>query len=169
MKINIIAVTAMASLSFLIVACLVVTSCSKKKTAPAVVAVLCADAGTDLHIGSNTTSGNVETTIMNVTDCELCTEYGSHNDAIGFDNVSLDLYIGNNWNSCTCPGSLAGKLIDAGPQSCPDFTFTGTPVAEAVAYTTGHGYVGIFHDGHTIQFVAGTFSNGMATISYIFK
>ncbi len=169
MKVKIIAVTTMAFLSFLIIACLVVTSCSKKKTAPAAVSVTCSDGGTALHIGSTTTNGNVETTIMNVTGCDLCSGYGSHNDVIGFDNVSLDLYIGNNWNSCNCPGSLSGKLIDAGPQICPDFTFTGTPVAEAVAYTSGHGYVGIFHDGHTIQFVAGAYNNGIASISYIFQ
>ena len=150
----------------------IISSCTKSHpgSTTTTTTVNCPNPGTFVNIGSNAEKGFTQTTIMNVPGCEICvTSSGTHNDAIGFDNTKLNFSISDNWNSCGCAGAVPGIIWDNGPANCPNFAYSGTHANQVVAYVQGHGYVGIFADGHVIKFTTGGITNGTVQIDYIWQ
>ncbi len=87
---------------------------------------------------------------------------GSVYDNIYFNNTNLNFSIADS-------NQAGGTILDAGQQSCLDFTYSGTPTANIVAYKKGEGYVGLFKNGHIVKFITISYSGGIALIKYIFQ
>jgi len=86
----------------------------------------------------------------------------------GADNIMLDNTV-LNLSVTSPPFNTVETIMDAGVQTCPDFSYSGTPSASAVAYKKSHGYVGKFADGHIVKFVTTSYSGGVALIAYIYQ
>ena len=89
-------------------------------------------------------------------------QVGSVYDNIYFNNTNLNFSIADS-------NQAGGTILDAGQQSCLDFTYSGTPTANIVAYKKGEGYVGLFKNGHIVKFITISYSGGIALIKYIFQ
>ena len=129
----------------------------------------CSISGTNVNIGS-TTGGFFYQVVSPTLTCNYSWG-GSTNyyDEVGFDNTSFNFTVGGTSSS---PGDCAptnGTIMDVGAQTCLDFSYSGTPTANAVSYIDGHGYVGKLADGHTVKFIAATYGSGSVNITYIFQ
>lgn len=122
----------------------------------------CNTSGTAVNIGS--TSGGTFSTSVGTVACPL----GSIIESIYFDNTDLNFWVGSSFAS-NCPTTSGQGILDAGVQSCLDFTYSGTPAAAKVAFAVGHGYVGQFNHGHIVKFIAKSYTNGKASIEYILQ
>jgi hypothetical protein len=120
----------------------------------------CNLSGTPVNIGS--TAGGTFSTSVGTVSCPL----GSIIESIYFDNTNLNFWVGSSFAS-NCPATSGQGILDAGVQTCLDFTYSGTPSAAKVAFTAGHGYVGQFNHGHIVKFIAKSYTNGKASIDYI--
>jgi len=87
-------------------------------------------------------------------------------DYLYFDNTDLNFYLYETVNGFNAGGSY---IMDVGQQSCPGFSYSGTPNAALVAYKKGEGYAGVFKDGHSVKFITTSYSGGIALISYVYQ
>ena len=145
-----------ASLSSLIV------SCEKKTTTPT--PTPCTVTGTTVNVGS-TAGGQYYVAIATV----QCPPFYSRTEYIAFSNITLNFaaHITNNGgvgSGCVNTGNLG--IMDVGVQTCLDFAYSGLPNANLVAFKTGHGYVATFPSGNIVKFIANSYSNGNAKITY---
>lgn len=124
--------------------------CTKQNTTPP--APTCSTAGTSVNIGSSV--GSVFAASVG--------KVGSSYDNIYFNNTNLNFYIADG-------NQVNGTILDVGQQSCLDFSYSGTPIANTVAYKKGEGYVGLFKDGHIVKFITISYSGGIALIEYVFQ
>jgi hypothetical protein len=135
---------------FLMICMMVMDSCTKQNTTPA--APVCTNTGTSVNIGSSV--GSVFAASVGHVNSLYYTIY--------FNNTNLNFYIADS-------NQVNGTILDVGQQSCLDFSYSGTPIANAVAYKKGEGYVGLFKDGHIVKFNAISYSGGIALIEYVFQ
>jgi len=124
--------------------------CTKQSTTPA--APVCTTNGTSVNIGGS--NGSVYAASVG--------QVSGVYDNIYFNNTNLNFYIADS-------NQANGTILDAGQQSCLDFTYSGTPTANTVAYKKGEGYVCLFKDGHTAKFITISYSGGIALIEYVFQ
>lgn len=123
--------------------------------------VPCKISGTSVNIGS-TSGGNFSEQVSTGPECP----YTSIREYIYFNNITLNFSIETS-NATGCPKSTSGQgILDAGLQTCLDFTYSGSPSATNVAFVAGHGYVGQFRHGHIVKFIAKSYTNGKVNIEY---
>src|ERR1019366_7569064 len=138
-------------LTFLSVSALVsvtVSSCKKSNNS-----THCSNSGTAINIGSTTGGNFSQDVVTNLpylicgTDTVTVSISGNayvHNDYISFDNTTSNFSVSDD-----CGLGCYGLIMDVGSKSCANFSYSGTITASVVAYKSGHGYVGIFPDGHS--------------------
>jgi hypothetical protein len=122
--------------------CIIITnSCKKSSSSSSTPTPTCSTTGTSANDGVSPSSVNV-----------------GGSDWLEFFNSSQSFH-------CT------GTMLDAGTQTCLDFTYSGTSTSATAPYTNGHGYVGTYTDGHIVKFIAGAYNSGNQTvnISYVYK
>jgi hypothetical protein len=129
---------------------LIMDGCTKQNSTPAV--PTCATNGTSVNIG--TSAGSTYATSVGLV--------ASIYDNISFNNTNLDFSVVDSNNAI-------GAIMDVGQQSCLDFSYSGTPSANVVAYKKGEGYVGLFKNGHIVKFITLSYSGGIALIEYVFQ
>jgi len=150
MKTKFLAITAFTALIVTLILVVIVSSCTKTNNSNSTNSTSCKTTGTTANIGGS----NGSTYGFNVSS--------PSDEQIQFDNINGNFNIQN-----TSLGTVGyGTIMDVGPQSCLDFTYSGTPTAKTVAEIDGHGYVGIFLDGHIIKFIAGTYNQGIISVTY---
>jgi hypothetical protein len=125
--------------------------CTKQSTTPPA-APVCTTNGTSVNIGSSV--GSVFAASVG--------QFGSLYETIYFNNINLNFYIADS-------NQQNGTILDVGQQSCLDFSYSGTPIANVVAYKKGEGYVGLFKDGHIVKFRTISYSGGVVLIDYVFQ
>ncbi len=128
----------------------IIAGCTKQNTnSPA---PTCTTTGTSVNIGSSV--GSIYAADVG--------QVGSVYDIIYFNNTNLNFTVADN-------NQAAGTIQDVGQQSCLDFSYSGTPIANVVAYKKGEGYVGLFKNGHIVKFITISYSGGIALIEYVFQ
>jgi hypothetical protein len=136
--------------SILIMCIITINGCVKQNTAPA--AKVCTANGTSVNIGSSV--GSVFAASVG--------SAGSVYDNIYFNNTNLNFSVSDS-------NQAIGTILDVGQQNCLDFTYSGTPTANVVAYKKGEGYVGLFKNGHIVKFITISYSGGIALIEYVYQ
>lgn len=136
----------------LLMICLITMDSCTKQNAAAPPVPTCTDNGTSVNIGSSV--GSVFAASVGRVNSLYYTIY--------FNNTNLNFYIADS-------NQANGTILDVGQQSCLDFSYSGTPIANVVAYKKGEGYVGVFKDGHIVKFIAKSYSGGIALIEYVFQ
>ena len=124
--------------------------CTKQSTAPT--APVCTTNGTSVNIGSSVGS------VFAASVGQVSGVYAN----IYFNNTNLNFSVADS-------NQAAGTILDVGQQTCLDFTYSGTPTANVVAYKKGEGYVGLFKNGHIVKFITISYSGGIALIEYVFQ
>jgi hypothetical protein len=144
---------------FRIIICLllIMVCCTKEDTPNP-----CNISGTPVNIGS--TAGGTFSANVGTVSCPL----GSIIESIYFDNTALNFWVGSSFAS-NCPTTSGQGILDAGVQTCLNFTYSGSPSAAKVSFAAGHGYVGQFNHGHIVKFIAKSYTNGKASIEYILQ
>lgn len=158
----------------IVLAGLFFSSCTKTNTPATSTTPTCTINGTSVNIGSSV-GGTYNASIGAVSAPAACSSTTlSHHDLISFSNVTLNLTVFGNpdytgYAACNANIIGSGQIMNAGPQTCLDFSYTGTPSAPSVSYIYGDGYVALFPDGHTVKFIAGLYSGGLGNVTYIFQ
>jgi hypothetical protein len=132
----------------------IMDGCTKQNTAPP--APTCTATGTSVNIGSSV--GSIFAASVGQTGAGT----GSLYYTIYFNNTNLNFSIQDS-------NYANGTILDVGQQNCLDFSYSGTPIANTVAYKKGEGYVGLFKNGHIVKFIAISYSGGIALIEYVFQ
>lgn len=130
---------------------MILDGCTKQSTTPPA-APVCTTNGTSVNIGSSV--GSVFAASVG--------HVGTLYETIYFNNTNLNFNIADS-------NQQNGAIVDVGQQSCLDFSYSGTPTANVVAYKKGEGYVGLFKDGHIVKFLTISYSGGIALIEYTFQ
>jgi len=151
------------------------SSCTKTNTpASSTTPPPCTINGTSVNIGGST-GGTYNASVGAVSAPSACGSASlSHHDVIIFNNTNANLSISGNqdytgYAACNVNQIGSGQIMNVGPQTCLNFTYTGTPTATTVSYSYGNGYVGLFPDGHTVKFIAGLYNGGLGNVTYIFQ
>jgi hypothetical protein len=139
-----------ASVCCIFVMCMIMDGCTKQNAASP--AKVCTSNGTSVNIGSSV--GSVFATSVG--------HVGALYENIYFNNTNLNFTVADS-------NQQNGTILDVGQQTCLDFSYSGTPIANVVAYKKGEGYVGLFKDGHIVKFITISYSGGIALIEYVFQ
>jgi hypothetical protein len=145
---------------------MIMDGCSKSGDTTTTPSPSCSTAGTTVNTGTST-GGYYSTSIGTDTGK---TAFYSYQDFIEFNNTDVNLSVYTvNIQGIYNVGTTAGTILDAGQQSCLDFSYSGTPTASSVAFINGEGYVGKFSDGHIVKFLAINYNSGIGRITYVFQ